>query len=294
MDVRLGNSILRLKDLGCVREDIPAQPIPPSVNLFVKVTNGCNARCLFCSNAGAESVSTRFNVDKLFEMVNILQERNIIVNRINITGGEPAVVPALVDNILSRAAESPYADIHLHLNTNGLLPNSQMLMRHDRWNSISMSLHHYDMSTLQEIYGIAIPIEAFNFEGIDMSKVNASCNLIRGYIDSPESVQRMLDYAIDLGINRLGFVALMKTNDFCRQHYVDFSDVDFASVPRLHFTGSMNRGSDCKCSNYLYSKGTRILEVYMRNYMNHHYCESSMVYDGQYFRQGFGTNNIIY
>ena len=294
MELQIGNGILRLKDLGCAQQDIPARHIPPSVNLFVKVTNGCNARCLFCSNAGSPAISTPFDVDKLFEMVTMLQEKDVHVNRINITGGEPAVVPAIVHDILERATEPPYAHIHLHLNTNGLLPNSQMLMRHERWNSISMSLHHYDMTVLQEIYATTIPIEAFGFEGIDMSKVNASCNLIRGYIDSPEQVNLMLDYAVDLRLKRLGFVALMKTNDFCRQRYVDFSEIDFAQVPRLHFTGSMNRGADCKCSNYLYSKGTRILEVYMRNYMNHHYCESSMVYDGQYFRQGFGENNIIY
>ena len=227
-------------------------------------------------------------------MIDMLQDKHVLVNRLNITGGEPAIVMPLVQNILDKASEPPYSDIHLHLNTNGLLENSQILMRQPRWNSISISLHHYDSDCLNEIYSTSIPSIAYQFVGIDMQKVNASCNLIRGYVDSTGQVQKMLDYALDLGLPRLGFVALMKVNDYCRQHYVDFSDIDFESIPHLYFTQSMNRGTDCKCSNYLYNKGTKILEVYMRNYMNPNYCESSMVYDGQFFRQGFSDNNIIY
>ena len=77
MELQIGNGILRLKDLGCAQQDIPARHIPPSVNLFVKVTNGCNARCLFCSNAGSPAISTPFDVDKLFEMVTMLQEKDV-------------------------------------------------------------------------------------------------------------------------------------------------------------------------------------------------------------------------
>jgi hypothetical protein len=36
------------------------------------------------------------------------------------------------------------------------------------------------------------------------------------------------------------------------------------------------------------------LEIYMRNYCNFHYCESSLLYDGAYLRQGFHDDNIIY
>jgi hypothetical protein len=37
-----------------------------------------------------------------------------------------------------------------------------------------------------------------------------------------------------------------------------------------------------------------MIEVYMRNYCNPAYCESSLMYDGQYLRQGFQSDNIIY
>ena len=169
-----------------------------------------------------------------------------------------------------------------------------MLMQHSRWNSISMSLHHYNLQKLSEVYGTNIPETAFRFDGIDMQKVNASCNLIRGFIDSPSEVERMLDFALSLGLPRLGFVSLMKINYYCRQHYVDFSEISLETIPHLYLTQTMDRGLDCKCTNYLYNKDLCILEVYLRNYMNPQFCASSLVFDGQYLRQGFHSENIIH
>lgn len=104
----------------------------------------------------------------------------------------------------------------------------------------------------------------------------------------------MLDLTLDTGIRRIGFVALMPVNSFCKEHFIDIDDIPFAEIPHVYFTGAKDRGTDCKCSNYLYNKNLRILEIYMRNYANPQYCESSLVYDGAYLRQGFYNNNIIY
>ena len=288
-----GKSI-SVKEFDCKLGKLQEEPVFPFVNLFVRVTKGCNAKCLFCSNAGTSVPHAPFNVCKLIDMIKSLKESGIKVNRVNITGGEPSVVSPLVENILSKMDEPETSGIHLHLNTNGLLPQSQELMRHPRWDSISMSLHHYDIARLSELYGCRIPDGAFNFDGINLQKVNSSCNLVKGYIDNAEEAHKMLDFNLDLGIPRIGFVALMKVNDYCREHFVDLEDIHLESIPHVYFTKSMNRGSDCKCSNYLYNRDLKILEIYMRNYANPNYCESSLVYDGEYLRQGFHQDNIIY
>ena len=282
-----------IKKIGCNCLDTPGQPIAPAVNLYVKVTKGCNASCPFCSNANTPSASSAFNIPKLVSIIYELKANNIRINRINITGGEPAVSPHLVYAILNSIENEGFDDIHLHLNTNGLLPQSQELMRHPRWDSISMSLHHYDMAKLSELYGCQITEKAFYFEGINMQILNSSCNLIKGYIDNAEEAHKMLDFNLDLCIPRVGFVALMKINDYCNKHFVDLEDINLESIPHVYFTKSMNRGNDCKCSNYLYNKNLKVLEIYMRNYVNPLYCESSLVYDGEYLRQGFHQNNII-
>lgn len=288
-----GKSI-SVKDFDCKLGTLQAGPIAPFVNLFAKVTKGCNARCLFCSNADTPAMHTSFDIPKLLDIVKSLQDAGVRVNRINITGGEPSVVSPLVYRILDAIEDNGLDNIHLHLNTNGLLPQSQELMQHPRWDSISMSLHHYDAARLSELYGCRIPESAFDFEGIDLQKVNSSCNLVKGYIDNAEEAHKILDFNLDLGIPRIGFVALMKVNDYCRERFVDLEDIHLESIPHVYFTKSMNRGGDCKCSNYLYNRDLKILEIYMRNYANPNYCESSLVYDGEYLRQGFHQNNIIY
>ena len=285
---------IAIKSHGCNIMDEPGQKIIPSVNLFVKVTKGCNAHCLFCCNAGSKETSSTFDIPKLMTVIHELRDKHICVNRINITGGEPSTVSPLVNKILASVENEGFDDIHLHLNTNGLLQQSQELMRHPRWDSISMSLHHYDISKLNELYNCKIPEKAFSFEGINKQILNSSCNLIRGYIDNAEEAHRMLDFNLELGIPRIGFVALMKVNDFCNEHFVDLEDIHLDTIPHVYFIKSMNRGSNCKCSNYLYNKDLRVLEIYMRNYSNPKYCESSLVYDGEYLRQGFHQNNIIF
>lgn len=294
MKISLFNNEILIKSLGCSNGSISPQLIPPSVNIFVKTTNGCNACCLFCSNEKHINEKLVFNHSKFWQIVDELKSKEILINRVNITGGEPSIVTELVEQILEKACEVEYSDLHLHLNTNGLLASSQKLMRHTRWNSISISLHHYNIDYLSKLYRVNIKEEAFNFTGIDINKVNGSCNLIRGYIDSPKEVEMMLMYAVKLGLPRLGFVSLMKINEFCKKHYVDFSEIDFESISHLYFTESKNRGLDCKCSNYLYNHDGKILEVYMRNYSNPNYCESSLLYDGEFLRQGFHDDNIIY
>ena len=204
------------------------------------------------------------------------------------------MVPNLVEEILGEFNNENLKNIHIHLNTNGLFSESQKLMRNQRLNSISISLHHYDNIKLSKIYGKVVSDRALNFDNIDKNKINVSCNLIKGYIDSSSEIHKMLDFAIALNIPRIGFVSLMKVNDYCKNHFVDFEDIDFETIPNVYFTKSLNRGSNCKCSNYLYNKDARILEIYNRNYVNQSYCESSLLFDGQYLRQGFHNENIIY
>ena len=143
---------IQLKSMSCAHGHCRPRPIPKAINLFVKVTDYCNARCAFCSNGGSHKDIAEFNHVKLWEVVDELRNKGIIINRINVTGGEPSIFPETVNQILEIASSDQYHNIHLHLNTNGLFPASQVMMRHTRWNSISMSLHHYDRNKLSDIW----------------------------------------------------------------------------------------------------------------------------------------------
>ncbi len=294
MVIDVNGKKIDVKEFGCSMPGIGPRRIPPSVNIFAKVTAGCQARCPFCSNADSAHIRKAFDIEKLCAFVKELQENGVIVNKVNITGGEPSIVPELVGSIVKEFSSDELSGIHLHLNTNGLSRESRHMMKHPRWDSISVSLHHYDRARLSELYGFEVAEEALAFNGVDMMKMNASCNLIRGFVDNADEVHRMLDFCIEAGITRIGFVSLMKVNPWCVERFVDFNEIDMESIPRVYFTSRMDRGADCCCSNYLYNKDLKVLEIYHRNYSNFRYCESSLVYDGEFFRQGFHEDNIVW
>ena len=73
-------------------------------------------------------------------------------------------------------------------------------------------MHHYNQDKLSEIYGVPISKSALAFDNIDLERVNASCNLIRDYIDSTSEVEKMMKFAISLGLPRIGFVSKQTLN----------------------------------------------------------------------------------
>ncbi|MDY5043578.1 MAG: radical SAM protein, partial [Candidatus Cryptobacteroides sp.] len=91
-----------VKEYGCRMGDIPARKVIPSVSIFTKVTGGCPAGCLFCSNAGAEHVASSYDIEKLAAFSQELMDAGVEVHRLNITGGEPSLVPDRVEAILDR------------------------------------------------------------------------------------------------------------------------------------------------------------------------------------------------
>lgn len=283
-----------IKSLGCNVNNTPPQPIPPCVNLYIKVTDSCNANCLFCSNSWERTKKVSFDFSRFWIFIDELINRGIIINRFNITGGEPTLRRDLVFDILEGMENPKYSRIHIHLNSNGLRPISKNIMRHPRINSISLSLHHFDLKKISEIYGAELAKDYLEFDDFILKKLNLSCNLIKGFIDSAQKIEQMLKFGIDLNIRRIGFVALMKLNKYCIENYIDFDEINFESIPNLTFIKSQNRGTDCKCANYIYTVASQKLEVYIRNYSNPYYCESSLLYDGKHWKQGFQNENIIY
>ena len=96
-----------------------------------------------------------------------LKDNGIIVNRVNIAGGEPSLVSPLVVRILS-AIEKNVLMMYTYISIqNGVTDQAQDLMQHPRWDSISMSLHHYDTERLSELYGCKLSTQLFQFKGVN-------------------------------------------------------------------------------------------------------------------------------
>lgn len=280
---------IRLRERGCGS----LGTVEPYVNLFVKVTDACRAKCPFCSNAAARGAVQGFDMEKLFRIIAEIENQGINLHRLNVTGGEPSLVPGLVEELLNRLSVGDFRYIHTHFNTNGIMEESRALMQHPRWDSVSLSLHHYSAERMAELYGCPVPLEKMLASAAACSKLNASCNLIRGYIDSPGGAREMIRMCVEHGVARLGFVSLMPVNAYSLSHYVGFEELHLEDLAHVWQTRVRRRGEDCRCGNYLYHRDGAILEIYARHYMNPFAAESSLVYDGAHLRQGFGNGLVI-
>lgn len=268
----------------------------PFVNLYVKITDRCNAHCPFCCNDSEHTVSsTLFNADKLFYVIHAIVSNGIKLNRISLTGGEPSLCPERVLDLLQRISESEEcAFTQVQLNTNGLNNDSLILIRHPRLDSISVSLHHYDKEKLSALYGRKIEFNPIAETKDIADKLNISCNLIKGYIDSTKEIERMIHYAESYGVKTIGFVSLISKNKYCEERFIDFRKIDLSTIPSLILSAERALLNICGCKNYLYTGKNNPIDVYFRINDNPMYCGSSLLYDGVYLRQGFNNDNIIY
>ena len=248
----------------------------PFVNLYVRVTDGCNAHCRFCCNEGNRGCSP-FRLDKVIDSIKEINQSGIRLNRVCLTGGEPGIDVNMVNDII-QAIDSGHTQ--LQLNTNGLSADSRRLMKLDRIDVISVSLHHYQKDKLSEIFGTEVRDDFASFPGVDRRKLNVSCNLMRGYIDNADEVKKYLDFVASKGIRTVGFVSLMKVNEYCRDKFIDYSEIDFGSIPHLLLTRERHHGDNCKCRNYIYrAENGMMMEVYMRENLDPQYCASSLLFD---------------
>ena len=287
----LGREI-RVRTHACGVNGLSGEPIKPMVKIDVKVTNRCNARCAFCSN-GAHREEVDFDLDKFIAILKAFEASDVKLLRVCFTGGEPSCAYQTVEAILEEMSCRELRAVPAFLSSNGLSESARQLMRHPRLDSVTMSLHHYDLAKLAEIYGLSSPIAPFANLGVKRSKFSASCNLIKGYIDSVEEVKTMMDYALELGCGEIGFMALRDVSEFCRERFVAIGDPELEQLDHLKFIKCHSFSGGCRCSNYLYTSGEKKLSVYFRGVFDSNRSDSILMYDGAYLRQGFGEENVI-
>lgn len=292
--IHLFGKEIELQQFGCSEFGSKPQAMRPYVNLYVKVTDGCNAHCRFCCNAGCRS-KIGFNFEKLKACIEEINRSGIKLNRICLTGGELSLQFECASQIIDYLDNTKDClGTQLQLNTNGLSTAALRLMSNKRIDVVSVSLHHYGREKLREIFGCELPSKIARYPTVKPARLNVSCNLIRGYIDSAEEVEKYLQFVASKGIRTVGFVGLMKLNDFCHEHFVDFSEIDWEAIPHLYKVREREHANHCKCRNYVYDSPSGMVNVYMRETVNPDYCGSSLLFDGVNLRQGFSSNNIIF
>lgn len=278
----------------CIVNGIPGDEVRPFVNLYIRVTDSCNASCPFCCNGGPQP-HKRFDINKLEEVIAEIIKSGIRLNRVNITGGEISTHPEIAASCVELIGRMPgcgFTQVQIH--TNGISPSARDLMSMDRVDKVMISLHHYDFNRLTEIYGCPVPCDLLDLSLNVKAKTSLRCNLIKGFIDTTDEVEKLIVFAASKGFRTIGFNGLMGLNDYSNERYVNPWSLDFDSIPSLLRYEDKSHEGACRCRNYRYTGTGFPVDVYIRETTDTDYCASSLLFDGEYLRQGFKDRNIIY
>ena len=295
--VKLFGKDLVVKDNHCSLNGKPGDPIDvPYINMYVTMTNACNAKCAFCCNEKNACTKVNFNFYKFYYLVHEIQKQ-LTINKLSFTGGEPSLDIELLGKCVQAVKETD-TEIFTIINTNGInLAKMAPIAKY--FDSIALSRHFYNDEVNNEFFKTdsvaqAEAIKAFPYK----DKIHLSCNLQKGYIDSSRKVMLYLEEAAKLGIGDIGFVSLMPVNDYCKEKFVDFADINLELIENLYISKEWNNATYCRCRNYLYVPKSEeaevdIVKLYTRYYVDSSYCLSTLVFDGEYLRKGFGGEIII-
>lgn len=186
----------------------------------IKLTNKCNCNCEFCIEKGG-LVTEEKSVQTLIDATNMLDYDNVLV-----LGGEPLLYPQIEEYLAGIVNKKIY------LTTNGTLLTDEMAeMLSQYLTAINISMHHFTEQKNAEIYkyenysfdNIRSAIKVFNKNGIPV-RINA--NLVKGVLDTPHDVERMIYFAQFMGANSIRFAELQN----CEDLWVDSSRL-FRDLP---------------------------------------------------------------
>ena len=123
-----------------------------------------------------------------------------------------------------------------------------------------------------------------------------SCMLLKDYINSPKEAHKFLDFAIETGVRKVGFMTCSPINKYAAEQSIPYEAVIKEGDPSLLFTRGYFDYEYCHCSDGVYSsEDGRIIEFYGRSTKMEKYAYSrGLVYDADnHLRDGFGGAIIV-
>jgi pyruvate-formate lyase-activating enzyme len=265
---------------------LSSEPISPYVSINVYITNDCNGSCKFCCNVNNDSFVFDFDKfkDFIYEIRAITPQ--IEIRKVTFTGGEPSLDLNNLHKCIG-FLRNACCDTKIVICTNGTFLQQfyyymffqnleygiddcqKMVEIIESVNSISMSRHHWDNTINNEILGLNFDLymmDILKHVSALKEKMNLSCNLIRGYVDSPDKMVMMLEYADSLGIGEVAFVKLMPINDYCEKNKIEINALQDDANLLGYEKWKYPKPNVCECMSYVYrSKANNLIKFYMRN-----------------------------
>lgn len=266
--INLFDNELIVKDFVCSNNPNNIIKTKPTLRLFIKLTDDCNANCLFCANNSSKDYGN-IDLKKLEYVIRYLKENNLL-HGISITGGEPMLFPEKLNDLVNLIYKID-PNIELQISTNGInLEKFKYFDNINKLESIHISRHHYLDDINYEIFqnkNVSNTNKIFELQEFlsDKKIININTIVMKNYINSLKEIKKMLNHVGELGVYKNGFVSLMKCNKYSNDNFINFNNI-FNSLDSNFFRGHhFYSGNDCECIDGIYlTDNNRLVEYYAR------------------------------
>ncbi|MBP5179207.1 MAG: radical SAM protein [Lachnospiraceae bacterium] len=294
---------ITVKNYICSADGINYKEKPENIKLqlFVNMLTFCPANCRFCVAKNTKQ-QKKIDIDKFKSVMKLLKAEDRI-RGIKITGGEPFYDIDLLNEVISAIYDIFGYETEVAISTNGTgLENLKKIKDLEHIETIHLSRHHYDDNVNRELFGNIknIPdkellkdiIGSVSYKDIFV----LNCILLKDYINSPEEAHKFMDFAIDIGAPKVGFMTCSPVNGYAKEQSIPYEAVIKGDDPALLFTRGFFDYDYCHCSDGVYSsEDGRIVEFYGKSTKmeDYAYCRG-LVYDADdHLKDGFGGNIIM-
>lgn len=266
-----GHDLIVRDTLCCTNPDFPKK-VKSSLRLYIKLTDSCNADCLFCANKESRDFG-KLDFKKLEFIIRYLIDRSLL-HGISITGGEPMMNPDKLNNLLNLIYSIEPA-MEVAISTNGY--NLRNFLEFDTVNkleSIHISRHHYNDKDNYEIFDSEKAASTDDIlylqDGLEDKRIiNINTLVMRGYIEDLVGIKKMLNYVGDIGVYKNGFVSLMKCNKYSEEHFINFNNIFNCLDDNFYLGHHFYSGEYCECVDGVYlTNKQKIVEFYARMVKN--------------------------
>ena len=294
---------ITVKNYICSADGINYKEKPENIKLqlFVNMLTFCPANCRFCVAKNTKQ-DKKIDIDKFKSVMKLLKAEDRI-RGIKITGGEPFYDIELLNEVISVIYDIFGYQMEVAISTNGTgLENLKKIKDLEHIETIHLSRHHYDDNVNRELFGNIknIPdkkslkniIDSVSYKDIFV----LNCILLKDYINSPDEAHKFMDFAIDIGAPKVGFMTCSPVNGYAKEQSIPYEAVIKEDDPALLFTRGFFDYDYCHCSDGVYSsEDGRIVEFYGKSTKmeDYAYCRG-LVYDADdHLKDGFGGNIIM-
>ena len=294
---------ITVKNYICSADGINYKEKPENIKLqlFVNMLTFCPANCRFCVAKNTKQ-DKKIDIDKFKSVMKLLKAEDRI-RGIKITGGEPFYDIDLLNEVISAIYDIFGYETEVAISTNGTgLENLKKIKDLEHIETIHLSRHHYDDNVNRELFGNIknIPdkellkdiIGSVSYKDIFV----LNCILLKDYINSPEEAHKFMDFAINIGAPKVGFMTCSQVNGYAKEQSIPYEAVIKEDDPALLFTRGFFDYDYCHCSDGVYSsEDGRIVEFYGKSTKmeDYAYCRG-LVYDADdHLKDGFGGNIIM-